>query len=363
MAVYVRQMCCWSHLDPVAGPIMAHRIGQRLHRRLALSRKNGEPWVMLTLHYDRTPYEDGEELWDEASRLQHLNKAMQRIGKAIGKNLTGRWIAKAEFQGSEWLHFHVIITGVSYMKFDLVKDAWGHGGCYVSRGVGRHAYYLAKYCTKESGDSYPDWLYHRSAKAVKLYRTSPGFWKALEDYEVGEQIEADGQDPLAEVDRSPEVRRHREYVSTKFAAMEERYGATRTIAQCIDEARKVVRCRDDQGRAIEVEADAYAVGLALRENGSAYKGKHFGWDVYEGTIHDVKDAVTLADLMTREMAGDQAAVDAAPEGGRGRGARFTCYPSKNSTGKTGGEGVSLRHLLEEKLGRIVGLPLFGGSTA
>lgn len=332
-SIRIRKAVCWSHLDPFAGRVMSHRIYEKLHRRVALSRARGEPAVMLTLHYDRTPYggsddDDGpERLWDTASEGQHLNRAMQRLSKALGKSLRGKWIAKAEFQNGGWLHFHVILLGVGFVPFEVLKESWGHGGVYVSPGRGKRLRYMTKYATKEGGAGYPDWLYDREPKSVKIYRTSPGFWKELDDYEASkdpQEYSLSSELPVF----TPEVRKRCVYRAKADAALDEAYGCYESIRQRIERAGRTVKVSID-GHTSEVEVDEYALRRGLRRVCGGNEYRELGWYRYEGNKYDFDLAVGIAKQSQKE-----AVPLARPTGRSQRHRPFTCLTSQKLTAET-----------------------------
>lgn len=352
--VNIRQVVCRSHLDPDYGPVMAGEKRRRLERRLQMELDAKRSFVMLTLSYERSPYSSPQELYTEASRLQHLNKAMKRLGENVREKLTGRWFAKCEFQTGGWLHYHVILLGFKFLDFDDLYDAWGHGGVYISAGKVKHAGYVSKYCSKESEQPYPEWLYGFKAGSVKLYSASPGFWKPLNELDAEDKPER----PISELCQLPD-RQHAEYISTRMAAMEADYNGFRTVGQCIDDARQLIRVKDDRGRFQEYQVDEYAVRHALGLNGSEYHGKRLGWHEFSGTVHDVENAVRLARLLIEERETD-ITFGGGEAGGDGE-ASFTCHNHKNSTPKQGKNATTMTDLIAARLGIPPDGQLFRGS--
>ncbi len=342
--IRVRRLMCWSHLDPEAGPIMAYHYGKRMHRNLAICRARKIPWLMLTLTYDRTPYggqddPDGPEmLWDAASRDRHVRRFIERLGKSLGCRLTGKWICKTEFHSEGgWLHFHLIVTGFDFMPFDKVHEAWGHGAVRISKGRGRHAFYVAKYASKHGG-GYPDWLYDRQPRSVKIWRTSPGFWKPLTDHdrEQKELIAAACPNAIDDDDDKPPRRSPRDYDSARHADLEEAFVGPMSIRDKIEHYKHYTRvmCGDD---AFDVEVDAHALDMALTRFKCPYMGSKFGWQCFGGTSQDARQAVHIAKLMVKDAkarlrgVGDEAA-EAKPS--------FTCHTHKNRQREGGANGSS-----------------------
>ncbi len=336
--VFIRKAHCWSHLDPLAGPKMARCIGQRLHRRLALARMNGDAWVMLTLTYDREPYEPDdpdapEHLYDEAARLQHVNKFMKRLGDALGTKFTGKWIAKVEFQKGGWLHYHLILIGPSFIPHNTLLETWGHGACYVSAGTGRHAYYVSKaarYATKAE-EGYPEWLYERTPKAVKLYRTSPGFWTPLIEYEQAKDAERRATlDDDDEATDTPTWRKRRQTIAERDADIDAAYGAETTIRQRIEDAQKCVRVRVPGEGEFIVECDEFLLRKTLDALCGEQERDWYGWRVYKGNALDVRHAARMANAQLKRWAADRIAEQpaaASPDDA----SSFTCNRHKNST--------------------------------
>lgn len=172
--ILVRPARIRSWLDPNWSRHQAFKLGERLIREL-----HGEHAVFLTLTYDRTPYDDGEDLYHRQSEEKHVRNFIRRLSRYLGQNLNGRWIRKLEFQRNGWVHWHLIIRGVKYIPHADLLRVWSHGGVHISRVKKKTLRYFAKYVAKP-GD-FPAWLLGLRSRSLKLVNPSPLFWRNTKD--------------------------------------------------------------------------------------------------------------------------------------------------------------------------------------
>lgn len=154
--------------------VWARAFGARLASRLE-ERCRGERGVFITLTYDRALYESPRELYRRASEKKHVAEFMKRLANFLGERLSGRWICKMEFQEGGWVHFHLILLGVSRIDHGELSRLWGHGFVWVNRLTKENRRYMSKYVAK--GDGLPAFLYGERPRSVKVIRTSKGFWR------------------------------------------------------------------------------------------------------------------------------------------------------------------------------------------
>lgn len=169
MSLRIRRTGSRSWLDHDGSRAKCAEFQQKLAERC-----QGEVGLFLTLTYDRTPYRTPRELYRSGSEEKHVALFMRRLGRAIGEKLTGRWICKLEFQRGGWVHFHIIVLGLNFIKHAKIRDAWGRGHVHVRKLTAKAAHYLSKYVAKD-GDL-PAFLLAEPLGSVKVVRTSQGFW-------------------------------------------------------------------------------------------------------------------------------------------------------------------------------------------
>lgn len=283
MAIRVRRKVVMSHLCPEGGRLLANRYSKRLKRRMAFARLEKQPFVFITLTYDREPYggtydPDGpERLWDASIKEQHVALFFRRLQRLTGLDLSGKWVRKAEFQRGGWLHFHAIVIGFKRIDANLLREAWGHGRVHIAAGRRQHGEYIAKYQSK-AGIGYPAFLYDRLGKSVKIWGCSRGFWRPIEDR-----------------DSVPMRQSQRDIASAPFADLEKAYGIERTIGERIDEARSTLVVRSDCGRSVELpDLDLGSFLYALRVTGSPCLGSQWGWLEYDTTLDQAEAAARFA---------------------------------------------------------------------
>lgn len=171
--IRIRRRACESWLDPKGGLSLAMAFRDRLAARLAVADKA----VFITLTYDRTPYDDARSLYRAQRDDQHVVMFMRRLAKALGvKSLAGQWCRKMEFQRGGWVHWHIVLVGYSFIPWQTVLKAWGHGDIDVQRidDAERAVKYMCKYISKDGG--LPPWLYAERPRSIKIISASPGFW-------------------------------------------------------------------------------------------------------------------------------------------------------------------------------------------
>lgn len=147
--------------------------GARLAARLE-ERCHGERGVFITLTYQREQYDCPKELYQQASEQKHVAEFMKRLSRFLGEKLSGRWICKLEFQEGGWVHWHLILLGITRIEHSELERLWGHGYVWIERMNPKNLKYMAKYVAK--GDGCPAFLYAEKPRSVKIIRTSKGFW-------------------------------------------------------------------------------------------------------------------------------------------------------------------------------------------
>lgn len=147
--------------------------GAKLASRLE-DRCRGERGVFITLTYQRNQYKDPRHLYREASEKKHVAEFMKRLSRYLGESLTGRWICKMEFQEGGWVHWHIILLGISRIDHGQLAGLWGFGHVWIKRMSKESLRYMTKYVAK--GDGLPAFLYGERPRSVKVIRTSKGFW-------------------------------------------------------------------------------------------------------------------------------------------------------------------------------------------
>lgn len=151
----------------------AKAFGAKLAARLE-ERCTGERGVFLTLTYQRNEYENPRDLYRQASEKKHVAEFIKRLARFLGESLTGRWICKMEFQEGGWVHWHLIVLGVSRIEHAALSSLWGFGHVWIKRMNRQSLRYMTKYVAK--GDGLPAFLYAERPRSVKVIRTSKGFW-------------------------------------------------------------------------------------------------------------------------------------------------------------------------------------------
>lgn len=167
--IRVRRSGSRSWLDYQWARAFGAKLATRLEERCA-----GERGLFLTLTYRRDQYNDPRHLYREASEKKHVAEFIKRLARHLGESLTGRWICKMEFQEGGWVHWHLILLGISRIEHAVLSDRWGFGHVWVKRMTHESRRYMTKYVAK--GDGLPAFLYAERPRSVKVIRTSKGFW-------------------------------------------------------------------------------------------------------------------------------------------------------------------------------------------
>lgn len=157
---------------------LSAQFGRSASRALAerlIERCQGEKGLFLTLTYKRDEYEDPQDLYRRASEEQHVPMFIRKLCKALGRSLRGQWMCKLEFQKGGWVHWHLLVLGVTFIPHDVLTACWDRGHVWVEKMNPRSIYYVCKYVSKD-GDL-PTFLYLERSRSVKIVRVSPGFWK------------------------------------------------------------------------------------------------------------------------------------------------------------------------------------------
>ncbi|MEM9418754.1 MAG: hypothetical protein AAGA25_06795 [Planctomycetota bacterium] len=187
----------------------------------------------------------------------------------MGRSLKGQWIRKAEFQHGGWLHYHIILLGLDFIPHAALKMCWPHGHIFVKRINTKVAGYMAKYQAKAGG--YPDFLYDKPVRSVKIWGTSPGFWSPIEDFErkvsnIKRPREKDSLDELMDAyDLIPERGTNRE---------------------AIDEASKWTHVSDDNGNVAKLRVDSGTLITLLHSSGCEVVGNAYGAVLVDATLQD-----------------------------------------------------------------------------
>lgn len=292
--IEIKQRGTGSWLDPRSSKALAAKLSTRL-----IDRCKGEKGVVITLTYNRDEYESSRALYHQARDEQHVPLFLRKIGRRLDQSLTGRWFCKMEFQRGGWIHWHIILLGVSRIDHQMLTDVWGRGHVWIDRLKPRALTYLSKYVAKPGG--VPAWIYAERSRAVKIIRVSPGFWcreepddrvhpflipeEDLEDRYPYEHLEPD--DPLPD---EPQ----------RFTA-----NVYEPIGSKIERRRHRYVARDDLGRYSRGEVDLGALLVVLMEMGCGTIGKRKGWLVVDADLRTLQRAEAEA---ARRIAADAAAL-------------------------------------------------------
>ncbi len=167
-----------SWLDRSYSRVLSAKLSDRLTRRCS-----GETGLFLTLTYRRDEFDGPRDLYRTAGSDRHVRRFIESLSNFIGESLTGRWLCKMEFQRGGWVHFHLLVLGVSRVEHAALQNIWGHGYVWINRLTKNRIRYLCKYVAK--GDQLPAFLYNEPIRSVKIIRTSPGFWDDTQESSGG----------------------------------------------------------------------------------------------------------------------------------------------------------------------------------
>lgn len=274
--IEIRQRGTGSWLDPRSSKGLAARLSTRL-----VERCKGERGVVVTLTYRRDEYEDSRTIYRAAQDQQHVPLFLRKVSRHLGESLKGRWFCKMEFQRGGWIHWHVLILGVSRISIEALRDMWGRGHVWVDRLKPKALIYLTKYVAKPGG--VPGWIYAEPPRAVKIIRVSPGFWGETEEHEPARDDPAPDEDdpyPYAHIE-PPEPERYK-------AAVYEPIGSR------IERQRDCFTARDEHGRYRHLNTDLAVVLVVLFERGCGIIGRRAGWLVVDATLEDLESAESEA---------------------------------------------------------------------
>jgi hypothetical protein len=154
--------------------VVSGRLTERLRKRCA-----GQHGRFITLTYDRTDWPDGpESLYRASKRERHVGEFMRALARHAKVKTSGNWICKKEFQTGGWLHYHIILLGVSWIDARKLHAAWPRGRCEVQPLHERHCSYVSKvgkpYLAKS--EQLPAFLYVGRPGACKIVSVARGFW-------------------------------------------------------------------------------------------------------------------------------------------------------------------------------------------
>lgn len=305
---YIKQKICMSHLDPEGGRLLAHYKAKRLTRLLKWAKSMRIPAVMVTCTYDHRawgwPDDDHapQKLYEAAERNQHAARFMQRLEEYLQEDLRGKWVRKAEFQRGGWLHYHFIILGIAFIPHDDLTRIWSHGHVDIRRVSKKTGHYVAKYQSK-AGEGYPDFLYDRPRNSVKIWGTSPGFWKPVEDREsvaegenpsdaVNKESDNGEDDCVASPRHARRMRRYLDATDRRSAAVWEiESGGKETIREVMQRTYRTVSGHDGRGNRVDIEdIDIGSVVASLYEMGLRLSGVRWGFLEFPGTMNDLVEA-------------------------------------------------------------------------
>ncbi|QQE10816.1 hypothetical protein JD969_15095 [Planctomycetota bacterium] len=288
MSLYIRQKMVLSHLHPVGGLVLASRETKRMRRWLAWCRANKRNVKFITLTYDLRPYQDKirpdqlpEFMYDMSKQDRHVIRMFERLEQYTGEKLTGRWRAKMEFHRSGILHYHILVRDMPFVHQRDLTDLWGHGRVDIRMARIKHAEYMAKYQTKEG--SYPEFLYDKPRRSVKVWGTSRGFFSVLEDSEGGQSGK------LSEGQRE-EIRSD---IQSSESVKQDDYDRKMTIREMLEESQNKVIVKDEAGVRTEYLGNENDFACALWLSGYKRQDRRFGWSNYDITPYQLNRVYEL----------------------------------------------------------------------
>lgn len=257
-----------SWLDPRSSPRLAAALSSRLWERC-----KGNQGIVLTLTYDRSPYANALDLYRRQSEERHVRLFIRRLERHLSCKLTGKWFCKMEFQRGGWVHFHMIILGVSRVPHADLTELWSHGFLSVKRLTPKAVRYCTKYVAK--GGGIPAFLYAEPAKSIKIVRVSPGFWATKPVDEPDPEVVDDPEpDPYDE----PQPSRIRSWVP---------------IGAKIEWRWHTWTARDDDGNWARGQTDLGPLLAALLVMGCGIVGRDRGWLMVDATLEQLNDATAV----------------------------------------------------------------------
>jgi hypothetical protein len=275
-----------SWLDAKYGKILAHDLAERLVARCA-----GQQVLKIELTYQREEYSDPADLYYRAGEHRHVRRFIESLRRYLKTDLTGRWLCKMEFQQGGWVHWHLLLLGVSYIDHTDLMNLWGHGYVWVRRADEAELRYVCKYIAKDG--EFPAFLYLRPIRSVKIIRVSPGFWG-----------ESTSKPKREDDDDEPAPIKLPAYV---------------TIGEMIERGAEAIVCRDDDGRYVQVDGDPWDLFGKLRRMGGRVVGSEKGWLQLRGVdLNDVRRLRSCegGGLRTAWAGGARARGRAPAQGGR-----------------------------------------------
>ena len=106
MTIHIKQHRRGGWLSRQGAAYSSRQLRIRLEKEL--SDKNS---CFITLTYKSG--QTAEENYDEAARNKAVSRFMCHLGGEVGKNFSGKWICKLEFQANGQPHFHIILKPLS----------------------------------------------------------------------------------------------------------------------------------------------------------------------------------------------------------------------------------------------------------
>ncbi len=252
--IQMRSRRCESWLDAQTAKTLSAKLSDRLTARCA-----GQQGLMLTLTYRRDEYDSPRDLYRAASEERHVRRFIEQLSAFLGRSLTGRWICKLEFQRGGWVHWHIILLGVTHIDHVAATDIWGHGYVWLNRLTPKRVRYLCKYVSKDA--QLPAFLLAEPLRSVKIIRVSPGFWHDTE--------------PSPPYDPPP--------------PMQKLEGCFVPIGMALDKAANTTVVRDpDTGRYTQVHQPFWQMLHELIDAGASIVACAHGWlEVRGPTIDDI----------------------------------------------------------------------------
>lgn len=287
--IEIKQRGTGSWFDPRSSKALAALLSTRL-----LERCRGEKGVAITLTYDRKKYKDGLELYRAASDEQHVPMFLRRLAKRLGENFRGRWFCKMEFQRGGYVHWHIILLGVTFIEHADLEACWGHGHVWIDRLTPKTLKYTSKYLSKAGG--VPGWVFAQPPKSVKVVRVSPGFWH---DRRGGSPFPGGGGGGGGEGDRCEDEPPQGWYTEAPDDEPPAGGAVTRvpmytSIGTRIEQQDQQLVVRDDKGRYRTCVVELGRVLVALMRRGVQVLGRRRSWLVVDCNLEEWERAAGKA---------------------------------------------------------------------